>query len=483
MTLSQLITILKARRRIILITAGIALASSAAVSFILPKKYAASAVVVVDNKPTDPINGYAPNAAGQGYMLTQIDILKSDRVAKKVVELLKLTESAALKDQWMSATSGKGSFTGWIANWLQMHMEIKPARESNVMEITYVSPDPQFSAAIANAFAHAYIATAVELRIAPAKQYSAYFDDQLKKAKEQLDTARGKLSAYLREKSLLSSDERFDVESARLNELSQQVVAMRSLSADSNSRQHQTQSSQGDKLQDVLNNPLINGIKTELVRQESQLKDLQSKFGDNYPTVQQQQAVVADLKIKLDTETRRILGSVGVANQVNRGREAEVIAAYQTERAKVLAMKQTRDEAAGLNQDVESSQKAYESILMRLNQVSLESQTTQANVSLLSAADEPAEASQPKIFLNIGVGTVLGLLAGMFLAIRLEQKDRRVRSEEDAVGMFEVPILADMGRANFKAAHHDFSAANLRLAGPSGKAGSSKLLPPFLKNK
>lgn len=483
MTLSQLISILKARRQTILVVAGIALVSSTAVSFLLPKKYAASAVVVIDNKPTDPINGYAPNATGMGYMLTQVDILKSDRVAKKVVELLQLTESSALKEQWMSATDGRGSFVGWVANWLETHMETKPSRESNVLEITYTSPDPKFSAAVANAFAKAYITTAVELRIAPAKQYSAYFDDQLKKAKEQLDSSRGKLSTYLREKSLLSSDERFDVESARLNELSQQVVALRSLSADSNSRQTQSKSVQGDKLQDVLSNPVINSIKTELVHQESQLKDLQSRFGDNYPTVQQQKAVVADLTVKLDSETRRILGSVGVANEVNRSRESEVIAAYQAERAKVLAMKQTRDEAAALNQDVESAQKAYEGILARLNQVSLESQTTQANVSLLSAADEPADAAQPKILLNIGVGTLLGILAGGLLAIRREQNDRRVRSEEDAVDMFQVPILANMGKADFKAAHHDFSAASKALAAPKGKSGASKLLPPLLKNK
>lgn len=483
MTLSQLTTILKARRKAIFIATALCFAASTGVSLLLPKKYAATAVVVIDNKGNDPISGYIPGQNGQGYLLTQIDILRSDRVAKKVVDILKLTDSALLKEKWMSATDGRGSFHGWIGNWLQTNTDVKPARESNVIEVTYNSPDPKFSAAVANAFAQSYIETAVELRNAPAKLYSSYFDSQLQKAKAQLDASRSVLSTYLREKGLISSDERYDIEMARLNELSQQVVALRSLSADTNSRQQQTRSAQGDKLQDVLNNPVINGIKADLVRQESQLKDLQSRFGDAYPTVQQQKAVVADLTVKLDAETRRILGSVGVANQVSRSREAEIIHAYETQRNRVLSLKQTRDEAAALNQDVESAQKAYDGIIARLNQVTLESQTTQSNISLLSSADEPVEASSPKILLNIGVGTVLGALFGCFLAFRLETTDRRVRSEEDAAIMFQLPVLANMGRANFNPTSYSFSASGKALTNGSRKSIASKLLPPLLKNK
>ncbi|HEX5310251.1 chain length determinant protein EpsF [Aquabacterium sp.] len=483
MTLTQLTTVLKARRLVIFATAGAFLALSAGVSLVLPKKYSAVATVVIDNKATDPINGLVPGLGGQGYLLTQIDILRSDRVAKKVVNNLKLTESPILKDKWQSATDGRGSFVGWIGNWLQTNTDIKPAKESNVIDITYISPDPKFSAAVANAFAQAYMETAVELRNAPAKQYSNYFDEQLRRAKGQLDAARSALSTYLKDKGLISSDERFDVEMARLAELSQQVVALRALSADTNSRQQQSRLAQGDKLQDVLNNPVVNGIKADLVRQEAQLKDLQSRYGDAHPTVQQQKAQIADLAVKLESETRRILGSVGVANQVNRSREAEVIAGYEAQRQKVLSMKQIRDEAAALNQDVESAQKAYDGILARLNQVSLESQTTQTNVSLLNSADEPAEPTSPKILLNTGVGTALGILAGILLAIRLESTNRKVRSEEDAALMFELPVLANIGKINFNPTTQSFNASNPQLGQNNKKSLASKLLPPLLKSK
>lgn len=483
MTITQLTNILKARRIVIFATAGAFLTISAGVSLLLPKKYSAIATVVIDNKATDPISGLVPGMGGQGYLLTQIDILRSDRVAKKVATNLKLVESAELKEKWLTATDGRGSFNGWIGNWLQTNTEIKPAKESNVIDIAYVSPDPKFSAAVANAIAQAYMETAVELRNGPARLYSSYFDEQLRRAKGQLDTARSTLSRYLKDKGLISSDERFDVEMARLNELSQQVVALRGLSADSNSRQQQSRSAQGDKLQDVLNNPVVNGIKADLVRQEAQLKDLQSRFGDAHPNVMQQKAMIADLAVKLESETRRILGSVGVANQVNRGRESEVISGYEAQRQKVLSMKQIRDEAAALNQDVESAQKAYDGILARLNQVSLESQTTQTNVSLLNSADEPAQPTSPKILLNTVVGTMLGLLAGLLLAIRLESMDRKVRCEEDAALMFELPLLANIGKINFNPTTQSFNASNPLIGQTNKKNLVSKLLLPLQKSK
>ena len=54
---------------------------------------------------------------------------------------------------------------------LTKNLDVKPSRESNVIQINYRSPDPRFAAGLANAFAQAYIATTLELRVDPAKQF------------------------------------------------------------------------------------------------------------------------------------------------------------------------------------------------------------------------------------------------------------------------------------------------------------------------
>ena len=58
-----------------------------------------------------------------GYMATQVDIINSDRVAQRVVKMLKLDENPAAKEQWLEATEGKGTLEMWLANRLQKKLD------------------------------------------------------------------------------------------------------------------------------------------------------------------------------------------------------------------------------------------------------------------------------------------------------------------------------------------------------------------------
>src|SRR5690606_11394619 len=124
----------------------------------------------------------------------------------------------------------------------------------------------------------AYLDTTIELRVEPAKRFATLFDEQLKGARERLEQAQGKLSAYQREKGLIASDERIDVENIRLSELSSQLVGLQSLTAESRSRQAQI----GSSSTEVLNNPLVAGLKADLSRQEARLKELSSRLGPQH---------------------------------------------------------------------------------------------------------------------------------------------------------------------------------------------------------
>ena len=101
MTLQQFLLILQARVKLILYIFGGIVLAVLIVSLILPRQYKAVTSVVVDVKSPDPIAGMVlPAMAMPGYMATQVDIINSDRVAQKVVSLLKLDQSPAVQAQW-----------------------------------------------------------------------------------------------------------------------------------------------------------------------------------------------------------------------------------------------------------------------------------------------------------------------------------------------------------------------------------------------
>jgi chain length determinant protein EpsF len=364
-------------------------------------------------------------------------------VAQRVVRDLKLTDNPHLRSQWMEDTNGQGSFEVWIADALETKLDVKPSRESSVINVSFTSPEPKFSAALANAFVQAYLDTTLDLRVDPAKQYSSFFDSRSKELREAVEKAQAKLSAYQKEHGITANDERYDIENARFAELSSQLVAVQALSAESASRQEQARKS-GSQLSDVINNPLVSGLRADLSRQEAKLQEMSKRYGDAYPQVAELRANIDELRSRLETESRRVSGSVTINNTITQSREADIRSALSAQRVRVMQIKQQRDEATVLQRDVEGAQRAYDAVSSRLTQSSLESQTKQTNTALLNAASEPTRHSSPNIALNSLLAVFVGAMFAVAFALLRELQDRRLRSVQDGVQVLGIPVIGHL---------------------------------------
>src|SRR5450830_2139125 len=109
MNLSQILIILNARVKIFIITFVLTVLTATVVSFLLPKSYKATATLVLNYKGTDPITGMVvPGQLMPGYLATQVDIVQSQNVALKVVDLLKLADNEAIKKSFYDKNDGAG---------------------------------------------------------------------------------------------------------------------------------------------------------------------------------------------------------------------------------------------------------------------------------------------------------------------------------------------------------------------------------------
>ena len=445
MTLYQFLTLLRARFKIVLLMLLGTVAVIVAASLVLPKRYTATAAVVLDVKSPDPITGTMLHAMVMpGYMATQRDIITSDRVAQKVVKLLKLDEMPGRKEQWLQSTQGKGSLVAWLADGLQKKLDVKPSRESNVIDISYRAGDAAFAAAVANAFAQAYIDASIELRTDPARQYARWFGEQDKGLRENVQRAQARLSEYQQNYGIVASDERLDSETTKLNDLSAQLTVAQGQVAEARSKQRS--GSAANTLPEVVQNPLIHTLKAEVARQEGKLQELGGNLGKNHPQYQRMESELASLKQRLAAETRLIMSGFSTASAVSKDKEADLMADIAAQKKKVLAMKQARDELATLQRDLDNAQKAYEGVSQRLTQSRLESEFTQSNVSVLTLASEPVEPSFPNLLLNTLAAILLGTFGGVGAAFGLEILDRRIRSAHDVAEMLQLPMLGVIPR-------------------------------------
>jgi chain length determinant protein EpsF len=439
MNFTQFLLILNARKWIILGVLLTTVAVTTLVSLWLPKEYTATVTLIVDSKSKDPITGQLlPSQLFPGYMATQIDVINSSRVANKVVTDLKLADSPGTHEQFMNATEGKGNINQWLSELLLKKLNVEPSRESSTISLSFSGSDPNFAAIVANTFAKSYIETNLDLRLAPARKTAEWFDQQIVQLRENLDQAQQKLTAYQREKGIIDSDERVDVETRRLSELAAQMIAAQSASFDAASRTRD-----GSSLPEVINNPVVQGLKAQVAQGEGRLADLAKRVGVNHPDYLRAQAEVNTYKTKLATELITATRGIGATAGAARQRVNELSAAFERQKAKMLELKQQREESSLLSRNVLNAQQIYDSALQRYGQSRMEAQSTQTDIAVLNPAVPPEKHSSPRVLLNIVLSLFLGTMLGVGIGFLVEMLDRRVRSGQDIAGL-EIPVLAEV---------------------------------------
>lgn len=430
MSFSQLLSVIYGRRYIVWGVLACSLATAICVIVFVPPRYTSVASVVVDVKSPDPIAGLVmPGAMVSGYLATQIDVIQSEPVILQAIKRAGVDRDPLWREEWIEKTDGEGSFDSWLVDRVARRVEVRPSKGSNVISIAYTANDRDLAAAMTNELTQAYIDMTLKLRVSPAREMYSFFDERAQQLRATYEAAQARLSKYQRSKGLISTDEQFDVETAKLNELMTQLVALQAVAAEADSKNRQVGVS-SDR-EEVLKSPVIAGLTSDLTRQEARLMELSDRYGNAHPQVRELKANIQQIQSKIATETKRIGASVGVSNVISRARLADVEKALTAQRVKVLRIKADRDEAAVRLRDVESAQKAYEAMLDKVTQTGVESQQTQTNVIRLRDATPSSLPSFPRPLLSIALALVVGTMLGVGLALLREHQQPKLRMPED----------------------------------------------------
>lgn len=436
--LKQVLLILRLRWPLVLGLFLLVMGVGFTVSMMLPKKYTAESSLLLDIRADPMVATLAPSVASREYLGTQVEIIESERLAGRVVRMLGMTEGPEAVERWRQATQGRVPIETFYGSMIHNGLTVEPARNTNLIKIAYTGSDPKFVAAVANAFARAYMELSVELRIEPSRQYSTFFDERLKSLRTQLEDAQRRLSSFQRDKGIVATDERVDVENAKLNALMAQLATAQADLLNSSNLQRNTGT---DTSLDVQQSAVVQGLKSQLALAETKLSEISNIVGTSHPQRVQLEAQIVTIKQQIANEMRRVSGVTATANRMSSQKLAELGAMAETQKRVVLGLRTQRDEMSVLQRDLEAAQRAYDAVATRRNQLSLESQADQASARVLTPATEPLAHSSPNIGKNLAASAALGLLLAIGAAIGWEMLDRRVRSASDLDLVDGVPLL------------------------------------------
>lgn len=436
MLMRHLYKVLALRWMIIAACVAVGLVTAGAYALLASPTYRAVTALVVDVRSNETIGQQArAEAMSPDYLLTLEDILKSDRVATRVVESFKPNElqSLAVAYGW---TPENRPMKEYVAGFLRNQMEVSSSLgASRVMEVAFYSGNPEFSAAIANAYAKAFMDVNLALQTEPARNAADAYEHQLARKAEELEAAQNRLAAKQRELGVVDPGSGGSADNVNLATLATQLA-----NATAAAEQARSQASAGS-LPAIAADPVINQLDVQLGSARSELAQLSTVAGPNNAQVRQLQnrigALEAQRAQQVAAAQRRTSAQAAQARSAQSGIQGQVAA--QTQRT--MTTQQAENELAKARLDVASVQQAYDQMAQRRTQLEVLGESGQTNISVLTPALPNPSKVGPKRALAMIIGLVAGLMAGVGIAVALELFSLRIRVPDELDAWLGIPDL------------------------------------------
>lgn len=425
----------------LLLVLCIAISLIVAITILLVTKplYKSTATVVAGVRAPETIGPQSvAEQLSADYLLTQEDILKSDRVSRQVVSDLGLASApdAARQFKW---TPKDGPLPDYIARKVRSSLVIdSSAVNSRVMAISYMSGDPQFAAVMANAFANAFIDVNIQLQADPARRTVASYSNQLEVLGRQLRQMQAALIARENALDIVAGKGEADPDSARLNSLSAELAAAQAQSASASSRVGAA------ALPDTMSSPVVQNLQADISRLEAQRDLLSASAGPNNPDYRQLVAQIAGLRGQLSLQEGLIRKTAAAAAAQARMAQAGLNGAVLAQRGRVTKVRAAQSEVTVMQQDIANLQASYDQITQRRAQLQVLDNTAQTNISLLSPATESDEPVLPRRFMTLFAGLCIGGALGVLIALGIEFFDRRIRFSREMETWLGIPDLGSI---------------------------------------
>jgi succinoglycan biosynthesis transport protein ExoP len=438
LSLAQVIAILRAHRRLVLILIVSALALLVVGIKLMPKAYTSTATMIVSYQVSQG-TAEIPSWLIAPYMATQVELMRSSEVLLPVIDQLGLDQDP----EFIAGFRGgdKMALRNYAEGNLDKKLSVEQGKGSQLIYVTASSQSPVKAAAIANAIADMYSKRERQRLKDPADDRAREYSQQLEELRAKVTAAQQKVTD-LRQKtgtspiSAENSATTPDNEALTLASLEQQLLAAQSLRR---AAETATNIAPVGSNGSGAGSPQIRELTAEITSKELQLSQMSATYGSRHPKVLELQSDLKQARQKLHDEERNYLNDT---RQV----EAKLQQAVDTERQKILEMRKIQDQGAKLQLELESTQSVYKRALDGYDQIMFASSGNPTNVSFVSRAAIPTEASKPNKPKLLFVGALFAILFGVGAPVLYELLfDRRLHCRDDFERNFAIPVLAQFG--------------------------------------
>jgi succinoglycan biosynthesis transport protein ExoP len=427
--------------------------------------YRASAEILVARQMPQVLEfrdvaGVDSQSFGDEYHLTQLKLIESRSLARRVVEKLDLAQDPDFGRA--SEGAGRGPSTEGVVDSFLARVDARRVAHSQIITVAFEAPRAELAARAANTLAEAFIEEAVRARAETAGQVSSWLAAQIEEQRGKVQAAQEALRRLAEETGVVNFEERRTLIEQKLKQLGAHVTDVKARRLQSEAL-YRAMSSVPDPhdLSMVIGNRTFQELRIELSRLERREAELLgSHHLDQHPEVVKVRAQIAQARGRLASEAAHILKAA----------ENDYRAAAAQERELQVALEQATAEALDLNRrglrydaskrELEAGQAVLNSLLARSKQTDVAQELRASPIRIVDRAVAPARPVGPRRKRMVALGLLLGLVAGVALALLVDRLDPRIRTPLDVRARLGAPVLAVVPQAAVSARPALFDSVN-----------------------
>ncbi len=333
-----------------------------------------------------------------------------------------------------------------VANFMS-HLSISPVRKTKLVKISFESPDPAFSAIVANTVGEEYISSYLDAKLELTTTTTAFFSERLATLKQILDESEQRLIGFKEANGLVDVDGSV----GRLNE--QELLLATAELAQARSdlsgkadlyREVQALRNQPLLLQSIPSvqaDPLVQNVRIELGQVQRQIDELGNRYGERHPRVVDARSQLASLNTTLEGHINRVVGSISKDYQLVRQQVASIEAKLVAGKQKIQAIGTKKFELDELSREVATNRDIYNEFFSSISEAKSADGLVSANATISDAAVPQQRPIKPKKQLIIAIAAIASLILSMLMAVLYEQMDDTVKSTNDVEDKLGLKLL------------------------------------------
>ena len=152
---------------------------------------------------------------------TQYQLIKSTSVAQKVVKMLSLesTYESYFKDAKKSfGAIDPAAKANMLANIINSGIAVSPVKNSKIVNISYMSTNPEFATLVTNSVARAYIEEILDMRMSATKYSIDWMTKKAEEEKVKLNKSEMALQDYMRANDIVTLQNKVAITPEKLTE-------------------------------------------------------------------------------------------------------------------------------------------------------------------------------------------------------------------------------------------------------------------------